>query len=172
MYIISKFRPMTDTVSLPFSAGVIQFLKKHCMREWLVSLDLEVVNLGKFLPWGHENKCVSSIFWLAVFLISFSRNLSTMPVGIYLLKVSNRNSRTRCEICSKWTIKTTFWCLYCWLWTYFLPCSIVFIVNFEHVIAGWEVPEPTVSNSTLLYSDTPSVLKNMSTRVAKYVYIV
>ena len=28
------------------------------------------------------------------------------PVGIYLLKVSNRNTRTRCEICSKLTIKT------------------------------------------------------------------
>ena len=27
------------------------------------------------------------------------------PVGIYLLKVNNRNTRTRCEICSKLTIK-------------------------------------------------------------------
>ena len=29
-----------------------------------------------------------------------------IPVGIYLLKVKNRNTRTRCEICSKLTIKT------------------------------------------------------------------
>ena len=28
------------------------------------------------------------------------------PAGIYLLKVNNRNTRTRCEICSKVTIKT------------------------------------------------------------------
>ena len=28
------------------------------------------------------------------------------PVGIYLLKVNNRNARARCEICSKLTIKT------------------------------------------------------------------
>ena len=28
------------------------------------------------------------------------------PAGIYLLKVSNRNTRARCEICSKLTIKT------------------------------------------------------------------
>ena len=41
------------------------------------------------------------------------------PAGIYLLKVNNRNTRTRCEICSKLTIKTperrlaSFWCLYC-----------------------------------------------------------
>ena len=27
-------------------------------------------------------------------------------VGIYLLKVNNRNTRTRCEICSKLTIRT------------------------------------------------------------------
>ena len=30
----------------------------------------------------------------------------TYPVGIYLLKVNNRTTRTRCEICSKLTIKT------------------------------------------------------------------
>ena len=41
------------------------------------------------------------------------------PAGIYLLKINNGNSRTRCEICSEFTIKTpeqrqlaSFWCLY------------------------------------------------------------
>ena len=40
-----------------------------------------------------------------------SKNLSFwkvgvfLPVGIYLLKVNNRNTRTSCEICSKLTIK-------------------------------------------------------------------
>ena len=34
---------------------------------------------------------------------------------------------------------TSFWCLYCWLWTYFTPCSIVSIVTFEQVNAGWVV---------------------------------
>ena len=28
------------------------------------------------------------------------------PAGIYLLKVNNRNTRARCEICSKLTINT------------------------------------------------------------------
>ena len=45
----------------------------------------------------------------------FSRSLSIVyenltirlfPAGIYLLKVNNRNTRTRFEICSKLTIKT------------------------------------------------------------------
>ena len=46
------------------------------------------------------------------------------PTGIYMLKVNNRNTRTRCEICSKLTIKTPerrHW-----------RRSGVFIVNFEH----------------------------------------
>ena len=31
----------------------------------------------------------------------------TLPVGIYLFKINNGNTRTMCEICSKLTIKTT-----------------------------------------------------------------
>ena len=45
--------------------------------------------------------------------------------AIYLLKVNNRSTRTRCEICSKLTIKTPErgqWRL-----------SGVFNVNFEHI---------------------------------------
>ena len=48
-----------------------------------------------------------------------------------MLKVNNRNTRTRCEICSKLTTKT----LEGRQWRR----SGVFIVNFEHVIAGWEI---------------------------------
>ena len=29
------------------------------------------------------------------------------PAGIYVLKVNDRNARTKCEICSKLTIETT-----------------------------------------------------------------
>ena len=47
----------------------------------------------------------------------------SIAAGIYLHKVSNRNTRT--------------WCLFCELWTYFTPYSSVSIVNFEHIIAGW-----------------------------------
>ena len=47
-----------------------------------------------------------------------------MP-GIYLLKVNNRNTRTRSEICSKLTIKIPE--LRQW------RRSGVFIVNFQHI---------------------------------------
>ena len=43
------------------------------------------------------------------------------PAGIYRLKVNNRNTRTRCEISSKLTIKTP-------------DCSGVFMVNFKHIL--------------------------------------
>ena len=49
---------------------------------------------------------------------------SCNPVGMNLLKVNNRNTRTRCEIYSKLTIKTPerrHW-----------RRSGIFVVNFEH----------------------------------------
>ena len=50
--------------------------------------------------------------------------MTSNPAGIPLLKVNNRNTITRCEICSELTIKKSI--------------AHVSIVNFEHVIAGWE----------------------------------
>ena len=47
------------------------------------------------------------------------------PAGNYMFKVNNRNTRTRCEICSKLTIKIPqrrHW-----------RRSRIFIVNFEHI---------------------------------------
>ena len=54
------------------------------------------------------------------------KKIEAYPVGIYMLKVNNRNTRARCEICSKLTIKIQddangHWCR-----------SGIFIVNFEH----------------------------------------
>ena len=39
------------------------------------------------------------------FKITVGLGKTSYPVGIYPLKVNNRNTRTRCEICSKLTIK-------------------------------------------------------------------
>ena len=50
--------------------------------------------------------------------VLFANLRASYPAGIYLLKFNNRNTRTRCKICSKLTIKTperrlaSFWCLY------------------------------------------------------------
>ena len=46
-----------------------------------------------------------------------------------MLKVNDRNTRTRCEICSKLTIKTRG--------IFIVNFERVSIVNFEHVNAHW-----------------------------------
>ena len=54
------------------------------------------------------------------------RRIKRVATGIYMLKVSNNNTRTRCEICSELRIKTPeprHW-----------RCSGVSILNFEHVL--------------------------------------
>ena len=38
--------------------------------------------------------------------LSTKTNKHFFPAGDYMLKVNNRNTRARCEICSKLTIKT------------------------------------------------------------------
>ena len=69
--------------------------------------------------------------------------LASFPAGHYMFKVNNRNTTTRCKICSNLTMQTPEWrqwcrsCVYiCCLWTYFAPCSSVSIVNFQHVNAS------------------------------------
>ena len=52
--------------------------------------------------------------------------LCFFPINIYLLKVNDRNTRDKCEICSKLTIKH-----------YFTPYFNVFIALFEQVNAYW-----------------------------------
>ena len=49
-----------------------------------------------------------------------------LPVEIYLLKVNNRNTRTKYEICSRLTLKIREQCQW--------RRSGVFIVNFEHIL--------------------------------------
>ena len=46
-------------------------------------------------------------------------------VNIYLFKVNNRNTRKKCETCSKLTIKTPEW--------HQLRLSGVFMANFEQI---------------------------------------
>ena len=52
-------------------------------------------------------------------------SIDNSPAGNYMFKVNSRNTRTRCEVCSKLTIKTPEWRKW--------RCSGVFIVNFEHI---------------------------------------
>ena len=62
--------------------------------------------------------------WLSCLLYNFCSN-SNLWANIYLSKVNNRNTRKRCEILSKLTIKTQNWRQW--------YRSGAFIINFEHI---------------------------------------
>ena len=71
---------------------------------------------------------------------------NALPAVVYLLKVNKRNTITRCEICSKLTIKTSerrHWGrsdVFIVNFEHISHLALVFyIVNFEHVIAAWEI---------------------------------
>ena len=68
--------------------------------------------------------CIICIYILLVVIFSFQYSHFIPPRNTRKLK--NKNTRTRCEICSKLTIKTNF-----------TPCSRVSIVNFEQLNFGW-----------------------------------
>ena len=46
-----------------------------------------------------------------------------------MFQVNNKDTRA--------TPVASFWCLYCYLGTYYTPCSSVSTINFEQVNAGW-----------------------------------
>ena len=69
-------------------------------------------------------------FWTVINYFNKMLHLIWQPARIYQLKVNKRNTRTRCEISSKLTIKTPEQ-------RHWRPCNA--IVNFEWVNAGWEV---------------------------------
>ena len=68
---------------------------------------------------------ITNTLILFVMALEFVYQWIYYPSGIYLIKGSNRNTRTNCEICSKLTIKTPEWRR--------SRCSGVFIVNFENI---------------------------------------
>ena len=61
--------------------------------------------------WSNDSVINIQVMWLV-----------WLPASDYMFKVNNRNTRTRCEICSKFPIQTPEWRHWC--------CSGVFIDNF------------------------------------------
>ena len=82
-----------------------------------------------------------------------------------MFKVNNRNTKTRCEICSKLTIKIPerLVSLLLTLNIHFTPCSSVSIDNFEQVNAGWAaemrvIRNPSKANDTVWKETTDTIL--------------
>ena len=87
--------------SIPISLDILTYLNLNLIRGTVKCL--------------HEKK---SNYWVLVIITS-------NPAGIYLLKVNNRNTRTRCKICLKLTIKIPEQRQ----WHH----SGIFVVNFENI---------------------------------------
>ena len=100
----------------------------HVQNEWSLS-EYWICNSNLLFYIERILKCWFSLIW---YLLS----------GIYLLKSNYRSTRTRCEICSKLIIKTpvrpgvVLLSLSLTLNIFHTLC--VSVVNFEHVIAGWD----------------------------------
>ena len=75
------------------------------------------------LPIVFKRNAKFLIGYPSVFLVQCGLILAKCPTNIYLFIVNNRDTRKRCEICSKLTIKTPERRQY----------GVVFIVNFEHI---------------------------------------
>ena len=96
------------------------------VQQSLITIKLEMVtNIFMVFSIFLELRCYYLNLKLLVMVIEvnlfelFVRQLGeSNPSGNYMFKFINRNTRTRCEICSKLTIK--------------IPDGI-FIVNFEHI---------------------------------------
>ena len=85
-------------------------------------LQIGIQSKSKRFLTGHANTCSKATIWICRWIFHV---FGKYPVGIYLLKVNNRKTRTRCELCSMLKIKTPegrHW-----------RRSCVFIVNFEHI---------------------------------------
>ena len=92
--------------------NICGFLKLLCFSSWYRFTKIVAIN-NKVWKITHGNK--SWDLWAGII----------NPAGIYLLKVNNRSTRTRCERCSKLTIKIPE--------RHHWRCSGIIIVNSEHI---------------------------------------
>ena len=95
------------------STHIIQSTPVFSNPNPLISIAISIP-IGFDFFMGHGNE---TLFWNGL--------KKACRASIYLLKFNNRNTRMRCEICSKLTP--------------FTPCSSVSITNFDHAIFRWVV---------------------------------
>ena len=100
----------------------------------LIMVFMYVLSLEVFVKLNFENLPLRNLYYvyvlydLAFEILSINRVINVVQniAANYIFKVNNRNTRARCEICSKLTIKTPE----CRQWRR----SCVFIGNFEYIL--------------------------------------
>ena len=116
--------PQVNFLFLLFSSIYSDF-EKSTTKQFLFcfnSLLMEVSVTGNWFPYDRDlrqERVIAKSYPSKLYILRFPghqgnvTNFCFYPAGNYMFKVNNRNTRTRCEICSELT--------------YF------FIVNFEHI---------------------------------------
>ena len=134
------------------SVSILNF--EHVIARRVNEIKTELLTLFWYLlQWTMKrfNRISYSLHcWLWIFTYVFWKGIlhpKLNPAGIYLFKVNIGNTF---NFNSQWnlfkvgdedtTSLTSFWCLYCQLWT---DCSLVSMTDFEQVNAGcyWNVSE-------------------------------
>ena len=98
-----------------YSSGVSIIEIEHVNTSWIAGGNRKAFKKHFTTQWN--------AFYMQFF---FRQNTFFNILGIYLLKVNNRNTRTSCDVLVSFLF-------------YFASCSTVSNVNFEHAIAGWEL---------------------------------
>ena len=135
---VKKFSNMVFSALRVFFSGSLEWkYERTCIKCLKPAVLLFCFGSYEYL-WNN----LHADWWSSVCEILFLCIKSQIPAGIYLLKVNKRNTRTRCEICSKLTINNRppgVVLVYLLTLTYFTPCSSVSFVNFQQVNAGWDI---------------------------------
>ena len=99
------------------------FHHKICVHDfflWSIKFPQQNINQSELVVSNCQRNCMKKLKYRCL-----TGSKIYLPASIYMLKVNNKNLRTRCKICSKLTIKTSgrrHWRRYS-----------AFIVNFEHI---------------------------------------
>ena len=84
---------------------------------------------------------------LQIFLKLLSELSNLPPIRYLPAQSNNKNTKTRCEICSKLTIKTperhqlnSFQCLYCKLYAHFTTCLVFVLLTLNMQLFDGQLP--------------------------------
>ena len=77
------------------------------MKKIIEKVNNKISNLKKKIKLSRSNPVLKQTEEVSNYLENFQQNFVPVRIGkvCYMFKVNNRNTRTRCEICSKLTIK-------------------------------------------------------------------
>ena len=100
-----------------------------------------------------------------IILHEATAHLQTLGKNIYMRKSSSKKfvySKSTIETLNSKYTRTTFYCIYCKLWAYFIPFSTVLPVDFEQVNVCWVSPYQFINAEITYCRNYWQMYKNLS----------